>query len=176
MRRVTLIAAVVFASQAACAPAWTVIKQATPSPLLGQKQIVLEAVNFDKVPQLKEDMKKEIQASWDKEFKNSMKALTVLDKAPEDGSALVVRGAVTAFKEGTIMDLAMDPTYLNMSIQIAKGADVLDEITIGWYIARQNMVMGVPVSGFTAEQRLGEAADNIAETSCEYIDSRLKAP
>jgi len=168
---VTLIAAAAFA--AGCA-SYKVMKQATPNPFTGQAKFVAEAVQYAEGVNASAEVQQEIQSSWREELGSELSAMQLLD-AP-DGDAPVIRARVTQIKEGTVLNLQMDPAVLHMTVQLVKGEEVLDEIVVNLAMTKAPGVTigGIPTAGYAAKDRLGSLADDIAEEVASYIESRIK--
>jgi hypothetical protein len=156
-----------------CGAGYTISKQATPNPFVAAAKFVAEPVKYAEGVTASSDIQNEVQSSWREEIGEELGGVTLVD-APEEGTP-AIRITITSFKEGTAMNLQMDPAVLSATVQLVNGENVLDEITCTKVMSQPPAsIGGIPMGGFTGAQRLGGLTDEIAEEVADYIKDRTK--
>ena len=176
-RTVLMRAAITFAAAAAVATgcaSYTVTKQATPNPFTGQAKFVAEPVAYADGVSASAEIQQEIQKSWREELGSELEGAIQLLDAPE-AETPAIRVRVVQIKEGTAMNLQMDPAVLDVVVQLVKGEEVLDEIQVKKAMTQAPGVTigGIPTAGYDPKDRLGSLADDVAEEVASYLESRI---
>ncbi len=169
MRSFSIITAIgLFVS--GCSANYAVIKQATPNPVAGAAELGLMPIEF--AVETSDEIKEEIVKSFNDTLKDDIGSVKLVETAEYS-----IKPVITLIAEGTAINLVRDPTKLNMTVQIVKGEEVVDEIQFAWVMTKQSgfSVGGIPMSGYAGKDRLGSVADEIAEEVAGYIDGRTAA-
>ena len=169
---------------------WVVVKQATPNPFIGQTNFHVEPVGYEGLmvqdkseAQFKADRDGDANANWDKdkqrvsntfisEIKDEADDLQYAD-AP-GGDVVIVRSKITNMHGGISMGLTSTAAHIDMTVQLIKGGDVIDEISIAANASQGEgvSVMGVATSGYSGSDRLNQASEKLGEIVASYLESR----
>ncbi len=186
-----LIAALGLAFGQGCVPHWTVVKQATPNPFVGQNKFVLAEPSFEGLmvqerpeAEFKAGRTAEENQRWDDDKKKV--ADTIVGRIREvthyewlkepSADAVVVRTRITNMHGGISMGIGSTASNIEVSVELVKGSDVLDVIvTSGQYSQSEGVhVGGIATSGYSGSDRLGKAADKVGSYVADYLESRTK--
>lgn len=171
----TCISLIAGAALAAGCAGYTVTKQATPNPFAGQAKFAVEAIQYGDGVNADAEVQQEIAASFREELSSELgSGIQLVDAADADTPA--IRVIVLEIREGTAMNLQMDPAVLDTTVQLVKGGEVLDELRIHKVMNQAPGVTigGIPTAGYAAKDRLGALADDVAEEVADYIEGRIK--
>lgn len=187
-RSLLLVAAAALVG-AGCAPAWTVVRQASPNPITPQTSLAVEPIRFEGLMVGKKteeaylaEKKPEQQASWkadqaamDQVFSSTLvsqaRGLQIAAGAPEQGGPYLIKPAVTFIEPGVFTAVFNMPSQVHMTVQITdpQGA-VADEIRMKVSVASGN-IMGVPTMVSVGE-RLRECAKRLGTLTARYLRQR----
>ena len=171
-----------------CAPAWTVVKQATPNPLVDVKRFAVESVSYprdglrvgdnqedawlamkkpDEVASYKQDRDETIVA-FTAQLVTNKAGLSVASLAPgaSAGEGFVVRPVFTALEPGIFTAVYNLPTTLQMTAQVLdKSGDVVDEV---------NFTATVPADIYhpATGKRMKDAGRDLGDQLVKYLGAR----
>jgi hypothetical protein len=168
----------------ACGPPWEVVRQATPSPLLGKKHFVLKPIDFSglRVGEKTEqgylaEKDEESRGNWvgDKKGMNDEFATALMSSARDNGIQITTDGEADFYiqpkvpwmEPGFYAVVAAKPSEVDMTLLIldAKG-EVVDEIVMkhGTGASMTNPAVG---------NRLRDDAEALGGYAAEYVTSRV---
>ena len=125
---------------------WTVVKQAEPNPFIGQTKFHVAPISYEGLmvqdrseAQFKADRDADQNKNWDNdkqhvsdtfsaEIKDEADGLEYTDAPTED--AITVRSRITNMHGGISMGITSTAAHIEMTVQLVKGSDVMDEITV----------------------------------------------
>ena len=172
-----------------CGPAWTIVKQAAPSPFNAQSAFAVEPIAYEglkvggkaesdylaeKKPEQVEawrtDLGKLNQAFADTLVKES-KGLTVSVGPAAAPGPYSVKPMVSYIEPGVWAAVVNIPSEVRMALRIvdAQGA-VVDEVATSVKYATGN-IMGVPVN-VSVTERLNECGKILGESAAKYLKTR----
>ena len=172
---------------------WSVVKQATPNPFVDQSKFYIAPVDFEGL-MVKDKSEKEFKAdrdadankSWDEDKNRVVEAFTkaLRDEAddfkyPSSGSddVITVRCKITNMHGGISLGLTSTAAHIEMTVQLLKDEEVLDEITVKAEASQGGGVSigGISTSGYSGSDRLRQAADKLGNYVAAYLESRTEA-
>jgi hypothetical protein len=170
---------------AGCGPPWTVVRQAVPSPLVGQKDFVVMPIDFSglQVGVKSEagylaEKDQESRAKWvgDKAAMNAEFSKALVHEAADRGikvmgpdaqASFVVHPKVSWLEPGFYAYVANKPSEVRMTLVISDpNGTVIDEITMKHQTAA---TMTNPAVG----NRLRDDAEALGRYAGEYLSSRV---
>ena len=177
-----------FVTLTACIPAWTVIRQAAPNPLIGQTAIAVTPLSFDGLyvgekteEEYQSEKSGDQQHGWqtDKVEMAQNFLAELMDRSQSQGLAVssgqgggkpAVRARVLFIEPGFYAYVAARPTEVVMRLKVlsAQGA-VLDEIEVQVAVGAS---MVTPSSG----GRLRMAGRRLGEIAADYLLQRVAQP
>jgi|GEM_PF-4300559 len=166
-----LVAIAMLAS--ACGPNWVVIKQADPNPLKGKKSFAVESFDWgDSKPE--KDHKKAIHKAYMEELKDEGEPLKFKKKAGKGD--IILRTKVTMLEGGISAGIMSSTAELHVTVQLLDGDEVLDEIQLRSEADQSDApsINGIPLGGYSQEQRLETCAEKLADDLAEYLETRTR--
>jgi len=177
------------ATVSGCGPAWTVVRQAQPSPFNAQSAFAVEPIAFEglkvgdkneadylaeKKPEQVEawraDLGKLNQAFADTLVKEG-KGLQVTAGAAAAPGPYSVKPMVSFIEPGVWAAVVNIPSEVRMTLRIVDGqGTVVDEVSTSVKYATQS-IMGVPVN-VSVTERLNECGKRLGESAAQYLKVR----
>lgn len=166
----------------ACAPAWTVIRQATPNPLVGKSSLAARSLELDGLrvggeteqqylaprDQAQQQAWQQARAGLAERFWSELAAspgLTITRAGDSDRP--VIRTRVLLVEPGYFAHISSHPTVVVARLLVASGAEVLDEVEI-----KVTVDAGSTATG----ERLEQAGSRLAAAAADYLRQRLAQP
>ena len=171
-----------------CAPTWTVVKQATPNPLVGVKSFAVERVSYprdglrvgehqedawlamkkpDEVQRYKKD-RDETAAEFTAQVVGNKAGLSVASLPPgaPAGEGIVVRPVFTALEPGIFTAVYSLPTTLQMTAQVLdKTGNVVDEVNFSATVAAD-------IYHPSTDKRMKDAGRDLGDQLVKYLGAR----
>lgn len=177
------------ATVSGCGPAWTVVRQAQPSPFNAQSAFAVEPIAYEglkvgdkneadylaeKKPEQVEawraDLGKLNQAFADTLVKEG-KGLQVTAGAAAAPGPYSVKPMVSFIEPGVWAAVVNIPSEVRMTLRIVDGqGTVVDEVSTSVKYATQS-IMGVPVN-VSVTERLNECGKRLGESAAQYLKVR----
>lgn len=190
-RAASISAALLFGAMTAggCGPAWTVVRQAAPSPFNAQSAFAIEPIAYEglkvggkaEADYLAEKKPEQVEA-WradlgklNQQFaENLAKEATGLQVSVGPAAApgpYSVKPMVSYIEPGVWAGIVNIPAEVRMTLRIvdAQGA-VVDEVATSVKYATSS-IMGVPVN-VSVTERLGECGKILGESAAKYLKVR----
>ncbi len=166
-----LVAFAFFAS--ACGPSWVVIKQADPNPLQGKSSFVVEPFDFGDIKPEK-DHEVAIQEAYLEELKDEGEPLKF--KKTAAAGDILIRTKVTMLEGGISAGLMSSTSELHVTVQLLEGETLLDEVQFRAEADQSDApsINGIPLGGYSQEQRLETCAEKIGDNLAEYLEKRTR--
>ncbi len=183
-RLALLVVAALALSTVACAR-WNVVRQATPNPFVGATTFYLEPIDYSVMAGPEREGAK--AAEWDKvkERVNQTYLATIQKEADgfqfvkePNADVVVIRTRVTAMDGGITMGLTSTSARIEMTVELVKGDQALDEIELAAEANQREGVSigGIPTSGYTAGSRLNQASEKLGDAVAAYVAERTSEP
>lgn len=185
-RRQLLLGAIIAFGATSCGPPWTVVRQATPNPLMGQKKFAVMPIDFSGLrvgekdePGYLAEKDAESKNSWagDKEGMNAEYAKRLTEEASavgisvvggNDKAEFVVHPKVGWLEPGFYAYVAAKPSEVRMTVTISSpDGSVIDEITMSHQT-------GASMTNPAIGNRLRDDAEALGAWTAEYLDKRSR--
>ncbi|MFO0620943.1 MAG: hypothetical protein U0745_06080 [Polyangia bacterium] len=172
-----------------CGPAWTVVRQAQPSPFNAQSTFAVEPIAYEglKVGDKNEadylaEKKPEQVEAWRSDlgklnqvFADTLvkegKGLQVTAGAAAAPGPYSVKPMVSFIEPGAWAAIVNIPSEVRMTLRIVDGqGTVVDEVSTSVKYATQS-IMGVPVN-VSVTERLNECGKRLGESAAQYLKVR----
>ncbi len=177
------------ATVSGCGPAWTVVRQAQPSPFNAQSAFAVEPIAYEglkvggkneadylaekkpeQVEAWRSDLGKLNQAFSDSLVKEG-KGLQVTAGAAAAPGPYSVKPMVSFIEPGVWAAVVNIPSEVRMTLRIVDGqGTVVDEVSTSVKYATQS-IMGVPVN-VSVTERLNECGKLLGESAAKYLKVR----
>ena len=172
-----------------CTP-WKVVRQAVPNPFVGETRFHVAPIDYSDLMvqhrterEFKADRDAEQNQRWDRdkqkvnatyraETASEVSGIQILD-APAQGVP-TVRSRITNMHGGISLGLTSTAARIEMTVQLLKNGQVMDEILIAQETSQSEGVSigGIATSGYTGSDRLGQTAEKLGEALADYLEER----
>jgi hypothetical protein len=172
----------------ACGPSWTVVRQASPNPFVGNRQWAIHPMDYRELrvgggteARHLSDKSPEQIASWE-EDKAAIDGAFRRELTSEAGASLLAPGGapfaiaprITFIEPGFYAVVASRPAQVDLTLRILDARNaVLDEIlfecTEG---AGGTTVNGIPVTNLSSGDRLRNCGERLGGQVAEYLRAR----
>lgn len=160
---------------------WTVVRQAAPNPFVGQTKFFVEPVDYGQISAAPregdsakrfESDKERVAQTYLGELREEADELQFVGEPSDD--TVTIRSSITSMDGGVSMGITSTAAEINMTVQLVKGGEVLDEIALSAEASQSEGVSigGVATSGYSGSDRLHQAAEKLAGYVAAYLEER----
>jgi hypothetical protein len=156
-----------------CAPPWTVVTQASPNVLAGQKSFVLEPIDFGDL-ETEAEHRSAITAAYPSALQKQARDFS-FQRSGSSGD-FTIRTEITRLEKGLSLGLQSTDSEIDIRVQILQEEIVLDEITLTGEANQDDAptVGGIPLGGYGDTDRLTDAAAKLGRYVGRYLTKRTK--
>ncbi len=157
---------------------WKVVKSAAPNPFIGHKQFKVEPVDFSEVVAAKNGAPKfeKDKLAFSKVYATSLReeADGYQWSTEDNADTVTIRSKAMSLDGGISLGITSTNATAHMIVQLVKGGEVLDEISVKAKASQEDKVkvFGISTGGYTAAARIKDVAKKLGDYVAGYLESR----